>query len=150
MSRVDLMFVVVDEAHDESDQFKAQNNHDLHPYGEPQGAQAERFSTDEFDLYMRYARTLTPMMTVEASRKVVDAYTQMRVQDSLSNRSKVYRVTTRLLESSIRLAEGTAKLGLSTEVGPEHVDVALTLMRQSLTTLDMTQVELVTTEDDQG
>jgi DNA replication licensing factor MCM6 len=74
---------------------------------------------------------------------IVKEYRDLRVQDSLANRNKVYRVTTRLLESMIRMSEATAKLFLSDSVDLKHVEVALDVMRASLTTVDMTQVELV-------
>ncbi|RNC40970.1 minichromosome maintenance (MCM) complex subunit, partial [Trypanosoma cruzi] len=105
------------------------------------------FSTDDFQLYLRYTRSLTPRLKEESVQLIVAAYRDMRLQDSLSNRSKVYRVTTRLLESIIRLSEAVAKLYMSEDVKPAHVEVALELMRQSLSTLDMTEVELVGISD---
>ena len=146
MSRFDLMFVVVDEANDEADRTLAESVLSLHRFGELEGAR-NMFSTEDFQLYLKYAKSLMPRMSDEGKDKIVTAYTEMRVQDSLSNRSKVYRVTTRLLESIIRLSEATAKLYLADIVSGFHVDIALEVMRQSLTTLDMSQVELVGVEE---
>ncbi|KAG5498413.1 hypothetical protein JIQ42_03219 [Leishmania sp. Namibia] len=141
MSRFDLMFVIVDDSGDDADFAIANQLLRLHRFGG--AAVRPPFTTEDFQLYLRYARSLTPRLTPEASQLIVAAYRDMRLQDSLSNRSKVYRVTTRLLESIIRLSEATAKIYMSEEVRPTHVEVALELMRQSLSTLDMTEVELV-------
>ncbi|CCW62259.1 unnamed protein product [Phytomonas sp. EM1] len=140
MSRFDLMFVIVDDAGEEADYAIADQLLRLHRFGG--AAVCPPFSTEDFQLYLRYARSLTPRLTPATSQLIVAAYRDMRLQDSLSNRSKVYRVTTRLLESMIRLSEATAKIYLAEEVTPSHVEVALELMRQSLSTLDMTDVEL--------
>ncbi|CCW68597.1 unnamed protein product [Phytomonas sp. Hart1] len=140
MSRFDLMFVIVDDTGEEADYAIADQMLRLHRFGG--AAVCPPFSTEDFQLYLRYARSLTPRLTPATSQIIVAAYRDMRLQDSLSNRSKVYRVTTRLLESIIRLSEATAKIYLSDEVTPSHVEVALELMRQSLSTLDMTDVEL--------
>ncbi|KPA85170.1 putative DNA replication licensing factor [Leptomonas pyrrhocoris] len=140
MSRFDLMFVIVDDSGDDADYAIANQLLRLHRFGG--AAVRPPFTTEDFQLYLRYARSLTPRLTPEASQLIVAAYRDMRLQDSLSNRSKVYRVTTRLLESMIRLSEATAKIYMSEEVRPTHVEVALELMRQSLSTLDMTEVEL--------
>ncbi|KAG5500569.1 hypothetical protein JKF63_03664 [Porcisia hertigi] len=141
MSRFDLMFVIVDDSGDDADFAIANQLLRLHRFGG--AAVRSPFTTEDFQLYLRYARSLTPRLTPEASQLIVVAYRDMRLQDALSNRSKVYRVTTRLLESIIRLSEATAKVHMSDEVRPTHVEVALELMRQSLSTLDMTEVELV-------
>ena len=146
MSRFDLMFVIVDEPSPETDSLIAQNILDLHRLGESTlNTESEKYSfisTKDFLTYIKYAKSLKPKLTELASNRIVEAYTKMRVQDSLSNRNKVFRVTTRLLESIIRLSEATAKINLSSEVLLEHVEVALSIMGQSLTTLDLTQVDL--------
>ncbi|KPI83914.1 putative DNA replication licensing factor [Leptomonas seymouri] len=148
MSRFDLMFVIVDDSGDDADFAIANQLLRLHRFGG--AAVRPPFTTEDFQLYLRYARSLTPRLTFEASQLIVAAYRDMRLQDSLSNRSKVYRVTTRLLESMIRLSEATAKIYMSEEVTPTHVEVALELMRQSMSTLDMTEVELVGGAGDEG
>nr|CCC53783.1 putative minichromosome maintenance (MCM) complex subunit, fragment [Trypanosoma vivax Y486] len=141
MSRFDLMFVIVDESTDDADYAVADQLLRLHRFGDR--AVRPPFSVEDCRLYIRYARSLTPRLQEEAVHLIVAAYRDMRLQDSLSNRSKVYRVTTRLLESIIRLSEATAKLYLSEDVKAIHVEVALELMRQSLSTLDMTEIELL-------
>ncbi|EKF38352.1 minichromosome maintenance (MCM) complex subunit, putative [Trypanosoma cruzi marinkellei] len=145
MSRFDLMFVIVDESSDDADYAIADQLLRLHRFGDR--AVRPPFSTGDFQLYLRYTRSLTPRLKEESVQLIVAAYRDMRLQDSLSNRSKVYRVTTRLLESIIRLSEAVAKLYMSEDVKPAHVEVALELMRQSLSTLDMTEVELVGISD---
>lgn len=140
LSRFDLMFVIVDEASDEMDYTLADQLLRLHRFGG--AAVRPELSTEDFRLYVRYAKSLTPRLTSGAAELIVAAYRDMRLQDSMANRSKVYRVTTRLLESTIRLSEAVAKLYLSNDVLPSHVSVGLELMRQSLSTLEMAEVEL--------
>lgn len=140
LSRFDLMFVIVDEPGDNVDFEMADHLLRLHRFGG--SAVCPVFSSDDFQLYLRYAKSLTPRLTPQATELIVAAYRDMRSQDALSNRNRVYRVTTRLLESIIRISEATAKIYLSDEVLASHVSVALELMRQSLSTLDMSEVEL--------
>lgn len=140
MSRFDLMFVIVDEPGDKTDYEMADHLLRLHHYGGQ--AVCPAFSAEDFQLYVRYAKSLMPRLTPPAAELIVAAYRDMRLQDSLANRNRVYRVTTRLLESMIRLSEATAKIFLSEEVLPSHVTISLELMRQSLSTLDMSEVEL--------
>uniref|UniRef100_A0A0A9Y8F3 DNA helicase n=1 Tax=Lygus hesperus TaxID=30085 RepID=A0A0A9Y8F3_LYGHE len=95
LSRFDLMFIIVDDAGDEADLAIADQLLRLHRFG---GAAVRQvFSPADFQLYLRYARRFKPRLTSPAMELIVHAYRDMRLQDSLSNRSKVYRVTTRLL-----------------------------------------------------
>ena len=146
VSRFDLMFCIVDDAGDESDYKLADLILTLHREGDT--AVQPPFTSEEFQLYIRFAKTLQPRLTPEAMRRIGAAYRGMRTHDSLSNRNRVYRVTTRMLESIIRLSEASAKLYLSEEVTEHHVKLALDIMQASLTTLDMTEVELAA--DEQG
>lgn len=140
LSRFDLMFVIVDEPGDNADLEMADHLLRLHRFGG--SAVCPVFSSEDFQLFLRYAKSLTPRLSTQATELIVAAYRDMRSQDALSNRNRVYRVTTRLLESIIRISEATAKIYLSEEVLASHVSVALELMRQSLSTLDMSEVEL--------
>ena len=141
MSRFDLMFCVVDDSNDDADYQIADRLLALHRQGDR--AVDPPFSIADFQLYIKFAKSLKPRLSDDAIRIIVTAYRDMRMQDALSNRSKVYRVTTRLLESIIRLSEACAKLYLSEEVTVTHVTIALDVMKASLTTVDMTEVELV-------
>jgi DNA replication licensing factor MCM6 len=141
MSRFDLMFCVVDDSSDDADYQIADRILSLHREGDV--AVAPPFSTADFQLYVKFAKSLRPRLADESIAVIVSAYRDMRTQDALSNRSKVYRVTTRLLESIIRLSEACAKLFLSEEVTVTHVTIALDVMKASLSTVDMTEVELV-------
>ena len=146
MSRFDLMFVIVDDPSDAADEELADRILALHRGGD--SAVKPPFRIEDFQLYVKYCKALKPRLSDEAGELIAKAYREMRVQDSLANRSKVYRVTTRLLESIIRLSEATARVFLSDQVTVPHVEVALQVMRQSLTTLDMAQVELTGSVDD--
>eukprot|EP00796_Vickermania_ingenoplastis_P004675 gene4676-3369_t len=140
LSRFDLMFVIVDEPSDDVDFAMADQLLRLHRFGG--AAVCPAFTAEDFQLYVRYAKSIEPRLTPTATELIVAAYRDMRLQDSLANRSRVYRVTTRLLESMVRMSEATAKIFLSEEVLASHVTIGLELMRQSLSTLDMAEVEL--------
>lgn len=140
MSRFDLMFCIVDDAVDSADKELADRLTSLHRYGD--AAVPVPFSSEDFQLYIRFARSMKPRLSDASCVLITQAYKTLRVEDALSHRSKVYRVTTRLLESMIRLSEAVAKLFLSNDVLPQHVKIGLEVMRESLSTIDMTDVEL--------
>lgn len=140
MSRFDLMFCIVDDAAESADKELADRLLQLHRHGDK--AIVSPFPPEDFQLYLKFARSLKPRLSNEACAMITQAYKSLRVEDALSHRSKVYRVTTRLLESMIRLAEAVAKLFLSNEVLHMHTRIALEVMRESLSTIDLTDVEL--------
>lgn len=145
MSRFDLLFCIVDDAGDAADKELADRLLRLHRCGDL--AIDAPFSPEDFLLYLKYAKSIKPRLAEDSSVIIAKAYKEMRTQDSLSNRSRVYRVTTRLLESIIRMSEAVAKLYLSKDVMPFHVRIALEVMKESLSTVDMTEVELVGIEE---
>ncbi|CUF99331.1 minichromosomal maintenance complex subunit, putative [Bodo saltans] len=140
MSRFDLMFCIVDDAAENADKELADRLLNLHRYGDR--AITAPFSPEDFLLYVKFARSLKPRLSDESAVMITQAYKALRMEDSLSHRSKVYRVTTRLLESMIRMSEAVAKLFLSNEVLPMHTRISLEVMRESLSTIDLTDVEL--------
>jgi DNA replication licensing factor MCM6 len=140
MSRFDLMFCIVDDAAENADKELADRLLNLHRYGDK--AITSPFPPEDFQLYVKFARSLKPRLSDESAVMITQAYKALRVEDSLSHRSKVYRVTTRLLESMIRMSEAVAKLFLSNEVLTMHTRIALEVMRESLSTIDLTDVEL--------
>lgn len=145
MSRFDLMFCIVDDAGDSADKELADRLLSLHRRGD--AAIVSPFPPEDFQLYLRFCKSLKPRLNDEATKLIVQAYKTLRMEDSLSHRNKVYRVTTRLLESIIRLSEAVAKLFISSEVMPFHVKIGLEVMRESLSTIDMTDVELTGFEE---
>jgi DNA replication licensing factor MCM6 len=115
MSRFDLFFVVLDEPDEVSDARIARHITSVH-----QKAQAALhevvYSMDKIQGYVRYARTVQPVLTPAAKRAIIAAYTQLRQNDAMNAAGSSYRVTVRQLESLIRLSEALARLHLDSNV----------------------------------
>jgi DNA replication licensing factor MCM4 len=63
--------------------------------------------TDDVKAYIRYARTLSPIISEEAMGDLISSYLSMRKVNGSSG--KTIGATTRQLESLIRLSEAHAK-----------------------------------------
>jgi DNA replication licensing factor MCM3 len=84
--------------------------------------------------YLRLTQSVSPMLTDTAQRMIVDNYSQLR-QEQVANSGlgkDGFLITTRALESIIRLATAHAKLRLSPAIAPEDVEVAMQLIRASV------------------
>lgn len=131
MSRFDLFFVVLDECNPNVDRNIAQHIVGLHRFRD--SAIMPEFSTEAMQRYIRYARTFQPKLTPEASDLLVARYRQLRQDDAGGSAGKnSYRITVRQLESIIRLSEAIARANCRTEIGPEFVSEAYSLLRQSI------------------
>ena len=131
MSRFDLFFVVLDECNPNVDRNIAQHIVGLHRFRD--SASMPEFSTEAMQRYIRYARTFQPKLTPEASDLLVARYRQLRQDDAGGSAGKnSYRITVRQLESIIRLSEAIARANCRTEIGPEFVSEAYSLLRQSI------------------
>jgi DNA replication licensing factor MCM6 len=114
LSRFDLFFVVLDECDPVADLQIAQ--HILNCHRKQAEVLEPPFSTAQLQRYIRYARTVDPMITPEGKATLVDCYRQLRQQDTLGRNTSCYRITVRQLESLIRLSEALARLHLDNEV----------------------------------
>jgi DNA replication licensing factor MCM6 len=112
MSRFDLFFVVVDECDDATDYMLAQHIVNVHQFKkEPV---APEFSTQQLQRYIKFARSLQPIINAEAMRELIDCYRRLREGDlggnsgplSVGGQKTAYRITVRQLESLVRLSEG--------------------------------------------
>eukprot|EP00754_Rhynchopus_humris_P043562 Rhum_TRINITY_DN3356_c0_g1::Rhum_TRINITY_DN3356_c0_g1_i1::g.10440::m.10440/K02542/MCM6; DNA replication licensing factor MCM6 len=132
MSRFDLFFIVTDDLDDDKDEKLATKIVSLHREGESSITTPHNFK--DFLLYLRYARLLQPRMTLEACELLVGQYRKMRQNQFINSKTSV-RVTTRQLESMVRLAEAVARVHCSQRVEPRHVRQAMHLMDASLSQL---------------
>ena len=84
--------------------------------------------------YIRLTQSISPMLTDTAQRMIVDSYSQLRQEQGANNGmgKDGFIVTTRALESLIRIATAHAKLRLSTVIEAEDVEVAVSLVRTSV------------------
>lgn len=145
MSRFDLFFVVLDECDEVTDYHVAKhivNTH--HAAGNGMEMEVEddddRFSCEQLQKYIRYARTIKPMISEDSKKWFVRYYRQLRQRDQ--SEQKAYRFTVRQLESLIRLSEALARLHCDSVVSPKYVQEAARLLRKSIISVDSEDVPL--------
>lgn len=104
------------------------------------------FSKAQLQMYIRFARTIEPIIPPEVQPKLVECYRKLRQGDSAGQNRSAYRITVRQLEALIRLAEALARLHLDECVRPRYVDWAYHLLRTSIVHVDSADVRF----DDPG
>ncbi|XP_050539443.1 DNA replication licensing factor Mcm6 [Daktulosphaira vitifoliae] len=144
MSRFDLFYVLIDECSEVVDYAIAKKIVEIHSNMED--ATETVYSQEDILTYIGFARQFKPQLTVEASEKLVAAYTQLRQRDSQSSTKSTWRITVRQLESLIRLSEAMAKMECSDHVTPKHVSEAFSLLNKSIIRVEQPDVNL---EDDE-
>ena len=121
MSRFDLFFVILDECNPVIDDHIARHIIDVHREGgRKKVMQQVPFNTDQLHLYLRFGRTLNPVITAESRAVMVECYRSLRQNDILGKNKTAYRITVRQLESLIRLSEALARLHLDDVVGRDY------------------------------
>lgn len=130
LSRFDLFFVILDECDELADYNVAKHILDVHRCEEE--AVKPPFSKEQMQRYIRFARTLTPVITPESQRVFVDCYRKLRQGDTMGRSRTAYRITVRQLESMIRLSEALARLHCDDEIKPAYVREAFRLLKKSI------------------
>ncbi|KAL0490485.1 hypothetical protein AKO1_009533 [Acrasis kona] len=130
MSRFDLFFVIQDECNETMDELIASHIISVHQK-KTSNNDLDLFTPQELNLYLKYARTIKPELTIPAKNLLVDQYRKLRQNDKVGNNS--YRITVRQLESLIRLSEALARLHSESHVEDYHVQEAVRLLRTSIT-----------------
>lgn len=98
----------------------------LHPLGVHKEGGLERaskdvpFTREQIQRYIRFARTINPIISPEAAPVLVECFRMLRSNDLLGKNKTAYRITVRQLESLVRLSEALARLHLD-----EHVSQLL-------------------------
>uniref|UniRef100_K3WX91 DNA replication licensing factor MCM6 n=1 Tax=Globisporangium ultimum (strain ATCC 200006 / CBS 805.95 / DAOM BR144) TaxID=431595 RepID=K3WX91_GLOUD len=146
MSRFDLFFVILDDCDEIIDMKIAEHIVNIHMPSELQAPlnSTGAYSEEDLKRYIKFARTLNPVITPESKRMMVACYRSLRENDVVSNGQTniAYRITVRQLESMIRLSEALARLDLSEVVLVSHVQEAYRLLSKSIIHVDMQNVEL--------
>jgi len=150
MSRFDLFFVVLDECDEVTDYHVAKHIVNTHQKATGDAAAAmeldddpgaaDRFSCEEVQKYIRYARTIKPKISEDSKKWFVRYYRQLRQRDQ--SEQSAYRFTVRQLESMIRLSEALARLHCDPVVSPKYVQEAARLLRKSIISVDSEDVPL--------
>lgn len=140
MSRFDLFFVLIDECNEILDYGIARKIVSLHSNHDDDVARV--YSQDEVLRYITFARQFKPIITDEAAKLLVTMYTQLRQRDGNSSSKATWRITTRQLESLIRLSEAMAKMECLDEVLDRHVNEAFRLLNKSIIRVEQPDVHL--------
>lgn len=82
--------------------------------------------------YIQYAKERKPILTEEASRRVVSAYASLRNDEMVGNQRRTSPITARTLETLIRLSTAHAKCHLRERVLEEDAEVAEAVLRFAL------------------
>ncbi|KAJ3050447.1 MCM DNA helicase complex subunit mcm6 [Rhizophlyctis rosea] len=145
MSRFDLFFVIMDEVNDTSDWNIARHIVNFHQHKE-EGVEPP-YSVGTLMRYLKYARSLRPMLTAEARQYLVSQYRNLRQADATGVNKSSYRITVRQLESMIRLSEALGKLHGSEVIAVDHVKEAAHLLRTSIVHIERDAVEFEDEEE---
>ena len=139
MSRFDLIFILADISNS-ADRILAERLTSLHKDGEVpvQLSTGEAITHSDFLQFAEYVRGIKPKLSEEACSKLSYAYQGLRNEKTREVKNRMFRYTTRQLESMIRLSEAVARLHLDDEVRPAHVDMVLTLMEASMSHSEVT------------
>ena len=138
ISRFDLIFILADTSN-KSDRMLAKKITDLHRHNseQPEDTTNETLSHEDFMLYLSYATSVQPRLSESACDLLSIAFRDLRMEKTRTVTHRMFRYTTRQLESMIRLSEAVARLHLDDEVRTDHVRMALTLMKASMTHTDI-------------
>lgn len=148
MSRFDLFFVILDECNPEIDDHIARHIIAVHRDKDRQSVTEKApFSTEKLQKYIRFAKTLNPVITRESKSVLVECYRLLRQNDILGKNNTAYRITVRQLESLIRLSEALARLHLDEKVQPVYVREAYRLLQKSIIFVETEDVELEDNEE---
>ncbi|KAI5181626.1 DNA replication licensing factor MCM6 [Nematocida sp. AWRm80] len=129
MSRFDLFFVLIDSVSIEHDQIISNYILKSHmAYKEDTPEETGLFSKEDCMLYIKAAKERRPMISDEATAKIVEKYLEIRK----STPTHSFIATPRQLESIIRLSEAVAKVYWLEQVSVECVEQAYTLLSSAL------------------
>jgi len=128
LSRVALIFVVRDVPDKETDEKMLEHILEIHRRGSsPVEVQVE---ADLMRKYVSYAKTIKPVLSNAAVKRLGDFYLAMR-SASEAEGSPV-AITARQLESLVRIAEARARVALRKEVSAEDAEASIAIMKRSL------------------
>ena len=149
MSRFDLFFVIIDQCSPTVDEAVARHIIDVHRNGGFTKVDSEApFTTDELQRYIRFARTINPIITKDSKKVLVECYRLLRQNDMLGKNKTAYRITVRQLESLVRLSEALARLHLDEFVQPVYVKEAYRLLQKSIIFVESADVDLEDNEEE--
>ena len=128
LSRFDLIFVLRDVPNKDSDLKMSMHILELHrksssPIEPP-------ISVDLLRKYISYAKSVRPVLTQDALKRLNDFYLAMRAASEAEG--SPVAITARQLESLVRTSEARARAALRKEVTAEDAEAAIAIMKRSL------------------
>eukprot|EP00951_Prasinocladus_malaysianus_P035542 scaffold367035_cov43-Prasinocladus_malaysianus.AAC.1 len=88
-----------------------------------------RYSMAQMQRFIKYARSIKPILGEAARVLLVESYKRLRTEDAAPGSSTAYRITVRQLEALVRLSEARARVDLSPVIRPQHVKEATRLLK---------------------
>lgn len=142
LSRFDLLFLILDKADMELDLALSRHVLHVHRYLKNPDRATQPIEPAAMKQYIAAARTLEPAVPQELSNYIVEAYVQLRQQDTtgqpnirnLKGNDQAI-MTARQLLSILRLSQGLARLRMADLVTHEDVDEAIRLIHASKASL---------------
>ncbi|MGD0494565.1 MAG: minichromosome maintenance protein MCM [Candidatus Bathyarchaeia archaeon] len=128
LSRFDLIFVLRDVPNKESDSKMSLHILELHRKGS--SPVEPPISAELLRKYISYAKSVKPVLTEEALKRLNDFYLAMR--SASETEGSPVAITARQLESLVRTAEARARAALRKEVLAEDAEAAVAIMKRSL------------------
>ena len=128
LSRFDLIFVLRDVPNKESDSKMSLHILELHRKGS--SPVEPPISAELLRKYISYAKSVKPVLTEEALKRLNDFYLAMRAASETEG--SPVAITARQLESLVRTAEARARAALRKEVLAEDAEAAVAIMKRSL------------------
>eukprot|EP00124_Ichthyophonus_hoferi_P002955 Ihof_evm2s228 gene=Ihof_evmTU2s228 len=143
MSRFDLFFIVTDDC----DQVEDYNiaRHIVSYHQKKNDAIKPVYSKADMQLYIKYCRTLNPVLTKESEELLPQLFVKLREKSRGRNGGTSDRsvpITVRQLESLIRLSEALARLHLDDKVKTKYVLHAFQLLDESVVSLVHTDIDI--------
>ena len=128
LSRFDLIFIIKDIPDKAVDDLKAE--HILQIHRRHASPIEPAISRPMLKKYIAYAKTIDPVLSLEAVQHLKEFYLKMR--SATDNGESPVAITARQLESLVRIAEARARVALRKEVSVEDAEAAIKIMQKSL------------------
>jgi replicative DNA helicase Mcm len=128
LSRFDLIFIIKDVPDKAVDDLKAEHILQIHRRHESPIEPA--IPKELFKKYIAYAKTIDPILSLEALQRLKEFYLKMR--SATDTEESPVAITARQLESLVRISEARARAALRKEVSVEDAEAAIKIMQRSL------------------
>jgi replicative DNA helicase Mcm len=128
LSRFDLIFILRDVPDKEEDGKMSEHILEIHRKG--LSPVESPISLDLLRKYITYAKTIKPVLTQDALKRLKDFYLAMR--SASETEGSPVSITARQLESLVRVSEARARAALRKEITAEDAEAAIAMMKRSL------------------